>query len=420
MAKIPTGLWKRGSKLAWSAGKFALSELTDRVKGAAELETKLLAAKDFVQTLGELKGASMKLGQLISIDVSGILPPEVMEVFERLHKDSPAVPFSELQQVLTEDLGDRLKDFSFINEVPLASASMGQVHRGELAGQQVVLKIQYPGVTQTIPQDLRLLKTLVSQFFKLQGKRIDIGPLFHELTQVLMLEGDYRHELAMLKRYRLSFADSEYVIPQTYETHSSERVLCMEFIQATPLKEWGQQASQDRRNRMAALLIELYLTEFFKFGLVQTDPNPGNFLVTDDDRLVLLDFGAVKEYSPEFISGYRAIIRSCVAGSRSELLEESFKLNLLSPNESGEALEVYCRLIESVAVVTQAKMFDFTEPSFITESTQLTLELARKLKYSAPPKELIFLHRKLAGVFAINRMLRAQLDLRPYWARVLA
>lgn len=419
MTKIPTGLWQRGRKLAWSASKLALTELSERISGIESIESKVRATKELVQTLGELKGASMKLGQLLSIDVSGILPPEVQTIFENLHKDATAISFDELRPVLEEELGEKVNELTDIQEKPLASASMGQVHRARLHNQNVVLKIQYPGVTDTIPQDLRLLRTLVHQFFKLQGKDIDFAPLFEELQQVLTLEGDYRHELAMLERYKLNFANKPYVIPAAIREFSTQRVLCMEFVDAIPLRQWARGASQEKRNQIASHLIDLYFEEFFVHGLVQTDPNPGNFLVTSDDRLVLLDFGAVKEYSKTFIEGYRRIVSAALKGPREELLKESFALGLLDPRESAEAQQVYCLLIEEVAALRRPGEFDFADKKFIDESSRLTLELTRKLKYSPPPKDLVFLHRKLAGVFAINKMLEAKINLANYWDKFL-
>jgi aarF domain-containing kinase len=423
MKKIPSSLLWRGSKLALAASKIALNEVSSKLKSweteKEKLENKLEAARALVSTLSELKGASMKLGQLLSLDISDFLPPEIVSVLETLHKDATFLPWSEIEKILVKELGPKLADFDSIEKLPLGSASIGQVHSAKLQGKDVVLKIQYPGVKETIPKDMKILSNILGQLVKIQKKEINFTPLMSELAEVLRLESDYRHELKMLLEYKKNFEGSMFVVPEVYQDYSTNSVLCMQRIHGKTLKEWMIKASQSEKNMMASQLISLYIKEFFDHGLVQTDPNPGNFLILSDNRIALLDFGATKVYSPDFIKGYKRLVLAAYKNNRPLLLEESYQLGFIDIREKEETKAIYCELIELVAdLVKMDEEFDFKDKHFVKESQRLSWGLSQKAEFSPPPKDLIFLHRKLGGIFTINRRLEAKLKLRPYWENV--
>ena len=282
-----------------------------------------------------------------------------------------------------------------------------------------MLKIQYPGVAESIPSDLRLLKILMKNLSFIQGKDTDLDPFFKEVEEVLTRETDYEHECRMLKQYRSAFQNSVYIIPEVYPDYSTGKVLAMEKIEGKSFNEWKESSLLGERQKLAHELMHLYLEEFFQHGLVQTDPNPGNFLMTKDNRMGLLDFGAVKEYERSFIDGYRQVLVAAQAQDEEKLMSESERLGFIDPRENEEVRALYKQMMDLLAAPFRVDgPFDFTDKKFYEDSKNLSWTLTRKCKYSPPPKDLLFLHRKLAGVFILIRKLDVKLVLKDYWPMV--
>ncbi len=424
MGKIPTGLWSRGSKLVGIASKVAMNEITSRVKNWEDEKSKIAAkvelAQNIVKTMSELKGASMKVGQLLSMDLGEYFPPEVIKVLENLHQNSTFLPFETIKDILKEELGEKFNELSDISEIPLAAASIGQVHSAKLNEKMVVIKIQYPDVAASIPSDLKLLKVLLKNFILIQGKEFDLDPFFNEIQEVLTKETDYKNEELMLRLYKESFKDSKFIIPAVYPEFSTSKIICMDFIEGKSFKDWLPTSLLGERMRLAEQLMHLYLDEFFIHGLVQTDPNPGNFLITPENQMALLDFGAVKQYDRSFIDGYRKILIAAFEKDKNKVLEESELLGFIDPRESMEIKTIYLEMMELLAAPFRQEIpFDFTDRQFFEESQKLSWHLVKKCKYSPPPKDLLFLHRKLGGVFFLIKKLDAKIILKTYWHKVV-
>lgn len=423
MAKIPTGLWSRGTKLVGMASKMAANEIGSRLKtwddDKAKLQNKVELAQTIVKTMSELKGASMKLGQLMSMDMGEYLPPEVIKVLENLHQNSTFLPYETIEVILKTELGEKFTHLKDISTTPLAAASIGQVHSALLDGKPVVIKVQYPGVADSIPSDLRLLKMLMSNLSMVQGKQTDLGPFFKEVEEVLTRETDYEHEAEMLARYKEGFKDSVYLVPEVYPDYSTKKILTMQRMFGKSFGEWADRSLLGERQKLAHQLINLYLDELFVLGLVQTDPNPGNFLMTEDNRMALLDFGAVKEYDRAFIEGYRKILIYSFNLDHKNLMLESERLGFIDPRENDEVRGLYIKMMDTLsAPFRQTTPFDFADKKYYEETKNISWTLTRKCKYSPPPKDLLFLHRKLAGMFILVRKLEAKLVLKDFWYKV--
>lgn len=423
MAKIPTGLWSRGSKLVGMATKMAANELGSRFKtwesDKDRIQSKIELAQTIVKTMSELKGASMKLGQLMSMDMGEYLPPEVIKVLETLHQNATFLPYEKIEAILKEELGDKFSHLTDISQTPLAAASIGQVHSAMLDGKSVVIKVQYPGVADSIPSDLKLLKMLMKNVSFVQGKDTDLDPFFKEVEEVLIRETDYINECEMLKRYRDVFKDSDYIVPLVYPDYSTRKIITMERIHGKSLNEWTEKSLLGERQALAHQMMSLYLEEFFKHGLVQTDPNPGNFLLTQNNKMALLDFGAVKEYDRDFIENYRKVLIASFKQDKNKILEESVKMNFIDPRENDEVKDLYLQMMDCLAApFRQEQPFDFSDKKFYEDSKNISWTLTRKCKYSPPPKDLLFLHRKLAGVFILVKKLEVKLVLKNYWNKI--
>jgi aarF domain-containing kinase len=423
VAKIPTGIWSRGTKLVGMASKVAMNEISSRVKNwedeKSKVASKIELAHNIVKTMSELKGASMKVGQLLSMDLGDYLPPEVIKILENLHQNSTFMPYEVIEDILKTELVDKFSDLTDISHTPIAAASIGQVHTARFQNKEIVIKIQYPGVADSIPSDLKLLKLLLRNLTFIQGKDLDLDPFFNEVEEVLIKETDYLHEQLMHKQYKESFKDSIYLIPEVYPEVSTDKIIIMDRIEGKSFNEWIKTSLYGERMKLAKNLMNLYLEEFFDYGLVQTDPNPGNFLITAENQMALLDFGAVKQYDRAFINGYRSILNAAHEKNQLILLSESERLGFIDPRESEEIKQIYLEMVELLAApFRQDTPFDFSDKKFFEESQKLSWDLVKKCKYSPPPKDLLFLHRKLGGVFFLIKKLDAKIILKDYWHKV--
>lgn len=422
MKKIPTSVFGRGSKILGMAGKLAMDEASRRMKTWEDEKDKfkkrIQTAQDVVKTLSQLKGASMKLGQLLSLDFGDYLPPEILKVLEQLHQESTFLPFHEIDQILKNELLTKYSDFKDITSTPIAAASIGQVHKATLNDKDVVIKVQYPGIAESIPSDLRLLELILKQASFIPWKKdTDIKPFLDEVKEVLIKEADYQHELSMHLLYREKFKGRPYIIPNAYAEYSTEKILTQEYVEGISFSKWLETNPEvGIRQKIADLLMRLYLEEIFELGIVQTDPNPGNFLITPGNDIALLDFGAVKIYDKKFVEGYRKILIASYKRQDEIILSESIKIGFLDERENDEVREIYLRMIDFLAAPFRSEeSFDFTDKSFFNKSRDLSWELTRKCRYTPPPKDLLFLHRKLGGIFIFLKRLNIKIKLKDYW-----
>jgi predicted unusual protein kinase regulating ubiquinone biosynthesis (AarF/ABC1/UbiB family) len=223
----------------------------------------------------------------------------------------------------------------------------------------------------------------------------------------------------MLGRYRQAFENSVYVIPEVYPEYSTKKIITMQRIEGKSFNEWFEKSLLGERQNLAHELMSLYLEEFFQHGLVQTDPNPGNFLLTINNQMALLDFGAVKEYERSFIEDYRKVLIAAFEQDEAKIMEESVRLSFIDVRENDEVKGIYLSMMECLAApFRQDAPFNFADKKFYEDSKNLSWDLSRKCKYSPPPKDLLFLHRKLAGIFILIRKLEVKIVLKDYWHKI--
>ena len=430
----PRSVWSRSAKLmslaAGLAGKEVgsrLSRAVDRgealLQQAQRLKTQVEQARAIVASLGQLKGAAMKAGQLLSIELRDVLPPEVIEVLSQLQASGTTVDFAEVRSILLEELGEaRLSELD-IDPTPLASASIGQVHRARWKGLDLVLKVQFRGIADTIDSDLALLERVARLFFTVQARHFDVTGVFQELREVLVRETDYLHEVEALTRYREKAHQVPGLrVPDVYPELCTRRVLALSWEPGVTLDAWlATSPSLEARNRVAEQVLDLYFREFFDWGLVQTDANFANFLFRPEQgEVVLLDFGATREYPEAFREHYRRLLSASIAGDRARTLEAAVALGLIDPREPAAAQDALCALLDAVLIgfQPQTQPFDFTQRAFVDRAAARLRDYYQALTCSPPPAQLIFLHRKLGGVFSMGRALGARLNLHPYVARL--
>ena len=228
--------------------------------------------------LSHLRGAAMKLGQMISMDAGDMLPPELSTILARLRNNAYHMPPQQLDKVLAAEWGrDWRRRFAHFQAHAVAAASIGQVHRARLPdGRELAIKVQYPGVAESIDADVDNVATLL-RVSGLLPKELDVAPLLNEAKRQLHEEADYVREGAMLNRYRAALANApEFVVPDLYADFTTPRVLAMSFVEGVPI-ETLETADQDVRDRVMDSLIALTLRELLDWGLMQTDPNFANY-----------------------------------------------------------------------------------------------------------------------------------------------
>ncbi|MFV8259540.1 ABC1 kinase family protein [Bdellovibrio bacteriovorus] len=426
MGSIFNSQFKRTFELAKMATKIGLKELS-----SGDIQSRIEQAKILTETLGSLRGAAMKAGQLLSLDLDDYFPPEAIQILSQLQNQAFDSPELDLAQVLKAELKpDQLQQLQNINYKPFAAASMGQVYKASVSGNPVVIKAQYPHLEQSIENDIKALKRLMSALCLLTGRSMNLEHLFVEIEEVLRQEVNYLNEAKALSDFTELFDSHAWKsarirTPKPLHHLSTNKILCLTYEQGLTLKEWiDTRPTVEKREIIAKALLELYVMEFFVWGFVQTDPNPGNFLIRQAPELevVALDFGASRRYPPEFRKNYIELLHSIRSTSPAKIVQTAIEFGLLDSRESEDAKMVFVELLKlGMSPFFQnanGRKFDFKNDKFAKENARLSRQLVQSLKYSPPPHKLIFLHRKLGGMFAALRKLEVELDLREYWEQI--
>jgi predicted unusual protein kinase regulating ubiquinone biosynthesis (AarF/ABC1/UbiB family) len=366
--------------------------------------------------LSHLRGAAMKLGQMISMDAGDVLPPELTAILARLRDRGYRMPPDQLQRVLAAQWGkDWRRRFARFGASPIAAASIGQVHRATTHdGRELAIKVQYPGVADSIDADVDNVATLL-RLSQLLPTGLDIAPLLHEAKQQLRDEADYVREGRQLRRYRGLFADDQrFVIPDLDEEFTGPRVLAMTFAPGVAIEKL-ESAPQERRNAVMTALIDLVLTELFDLRVMQTDPNFANYRWQEDTgRIVLLDFGATQEVRPEVEAAYRNLLAAGLRADRDAVREAALDAGFLGRAATERHRPFVDRIIDViVSEIGREGPFDFGDRAFVDVIRDEAISLAGdRSTWHVPPPSLLFAQRKISGTALLAARLRARVDVR--------
>ena len=373
--------------------------------------------------LAHLRGAAMKLGQMISMDAGDLLPAELTQILARLRSGAQHMPPQQLNAVLIREYGANWrKRFKRFEASSLAAASIGQVHRAVTHdGRELAIKVQYPGVAGSIDADIDNVATLL-RVSGLLPRELDISPLLGEAKRQLAQEADYLREGAQMERFRTLLADSsDYVVPKLEPEFTTRTVLAMTYLPGKPIESLIE-APQDVRNRVVESLLSLVLRELFEFGTMQTDPNFANYRYQPDTgRLVLLDFGAAQHIAPATSAAYRTLMAAALAGNRDAVRDAALRIGFLGEQAVAKHRERLDRMIDVVLDKFAARgKFDFSERSFVEELRPDGIAVAAdKSSWHLPPAELLFVQRKISGTALLAARLGARIDLRGLLERYL-
>lgn len=297
-------------------------------------ETQRERAEYLLESLLALGPTFIKLGQLLSTRPD-VLPPAYVEVLSQLQDSVPAAPWEEIEQVLEEDLGPVDEQFDTIDTEPISGASLGQVHRAQIDGEAVAVKIRRPGVNELVEADLQALRWLVPlvRRFVDDARIFSFENLVEEFDETIREEMDYAHERAVLTEIRENFADTqEIIIPRAIESHASQRVLTMEYVSGTKITDLQALDEQGiDKTALADRLARAYMEMMVEHGRFHADPHPGNLAVKEDGRIVFYDFGMsgeVDAYTQQkLVEFYQAVVNNDVDG----ILDVMVDIGALAP-----------------------------------------------------------------------------------------
>jgi len=367
------------------------------------------------ERLSHLRGAAMKMGQMLSMDAGDALPPELSEILAKLRDNADFMPPRQLDRVLAEEWGnDWRTNFRRFEPRPIAAASIGQVHRALTRdGRTLAIKVQYPGVAQSIDSDVDNVATLL-RVTGLLPKELDIAPLLAAAKEQLHEEADYRREGRMMQRYGELLAGHEaFVVPTLDEELTRDRVLAMSYEEGRPVEDLADQP-QDVRDSVFGQLIELVARELFEWGLMQTDPNFANYRYREaDQKIVLLDFGAAREVDREVRRHYRTLLEAGLDRDHEAVKKGAIDAQFMSPGVTQKHGEAVDRMIDIIlGEMAKDAPFDFGDRGFVPALRDEGMAIAQdKSIWHIPPAETLFVQRKVSGTALLGARIGAVVNI---------
>ncbi|HQR75114.1 MAG TPA: AarF/ABC1/UbiB kinase family protein [Burkholderiaceae bacterium] len=430
-SRVPQSRLGRLARLGLAAGELAVGGALQGLRrlgrgNEAEPMFSVATARRLVERLANLRGAAMKLGQLISLESEGLLPPELAQALESLRSQAAPMPLAQLRRVLGRAYGTGWEQrFARFDETPIASASIGQVHRARtIDGRELALKVQYPGVARSITSDVDNVATLL-RLAQLLPLGVDVQEIAREAKRQLTQEADYLAEARFLEQYaRLVADDPQIVLPKVHWDLTTARVMAMDYMDGVPLDSLGAETPQAVRDTLGSALQRLMFRELFEFRVMQTDPNFANYLYQPATaRLVLLDFGATQQFSRAYTESYRRITRAIVAGDRPAIEREARRIGYIAADASQDVVDAAMEVLELVCEpLRSGGVYDYGASDLPRRARELGVDLAFKRGLlRMPPSHTMFLHRKLVGVYLLLARLGARVPtgqlLQPFLAR---
>lgn len=357
-----------------------------------------------------MRGAALKIGQFLSFQEEGKMPPSLIKAMERTRREAYIMPGAQLERVLNKELGTEWQSiFDEFDMMPFAAASIGQVHKAKYKGQDVAVKVQYPGVDISIDSDLNNLQRLF-QWGRVLPRELFFDELVKHTRDDLYNECNYLLEAEHQNRFRELLANNqEFYIPKAYTDISTKHVLVTEFLDSYLLEEFARVAPQKLKDSVGTRILEITIREIFEFNYMQTDPNPANFQYDfNRDQLDLLDFGATRSYDREFIEKYRKVVVAGVEQDRENSIYWSDQIGYFNGDEDPEMFEAHVRSIYAVGEpLRHPGIYDFGNQK-ITNKIYEQLPALLKYRKSPPPPETYSLHRKLSGAYLLCMKLKAK------------
>lgn len=420
---VPTsrvGRFARMAKLAGGVAGGMVAEGTRQLRAGKRPKAKdmLLTpgnAQRVADQLATMRGAAMKVGQILSMDTGDFLPRELADILSRLREDARYMPPAQLQQVMLDAYGPDWETLFYgFESKPIAAASIGQVHKAlSPDGREIVLKVQYPGVAESIDSDVDNIAGLLRMSGLLPGE-FDIRPLLADAKAQLKDEADYLKEAGFLDAFGELLADDErFVLPEVLPELTRDTVLVMTYVPGGPIEAAIEQP-QEERDRVMNALFELVLKELFELRMVQTDPNFANYRYRPGSgEIVLLDFGATRPFKAGFVNNYKRLAKAAIAGDEGRVAAAAEKLGYAVGEAGSDYRALIMKLFQlALEPVREDVDYDFANSDMAASLSALSEDLTSYSEFwQAPHTDALYFHRKLGGMYLLATRLEARVNL---------
>lgn len=409
---LGTSLTKASAQLALDAAKNKAQYYLDKNPEARDLALKIKASKEIIQTMGELKGAMMKLGQMISISEDLILPKEISELFRDLQKNSPSMPEAEVRKMIFDNFKNYPEElFLEFDLKPVAAASIGQVHKAKLkTGEVVAIKIQYPKIVNAIKHDFQNLHKIDRLVTLLYSNKPNIDNMIDELKTSLMQECDYLHEMEEMRFFKEQYKERfpMILIPQVYPEFCTEQILTMEWVEGDSFEE-SLHYTDEEKNFLGTSLYESFLFSLWELKRLHTDPQNGNYLFRRD-KIIMLDFGSTRSFDQDFIVDYAGLLMSMEENRLDIYSLIAKKLDMFKPDEDEDTLARHFEIIKTLYVpYTSEGVHTITE----LNPFQLFKDFIKDIDFKgrkSPRQEFLLLDRSTFGLYTKLKGWRSQIN----------
>jgi predicted unusual protein kinase regulating ubiquinone biosynthesis (AarF/ABC1/UbiB family) len=427
MPRIPTSRLARtarfgglvaGQSARWAGTQVANRLRTDEEAEAADARRALALADELVARLGEMKGAAMKLGQVLSTVDFDVVPEGERDAFKErlaaLRDQAPQVPFEKMRKVLAEELGGELDEhFAQFSPTPVAAASIGQVYRAKLNdGRDVAVKVQYPGVAEAVETDLRNAGMLLPLVRRL-APGLDAKAIMNELRDRIGEELDYELEAQHQRRVARAFRGHPFIrVPEVVTSMSTRRVLISDFVEGRGFED-VKKLPDAERDRFGEICFRFFYGLVKRERIAAGDPHPGNYLLCDDGKVCFLDFGLMRRMDADYLEGERALARAVIDGDAEETHRWMAELGYLPDPDSFDPE----RILEQLATAGEwyfTTGFRRLDPDFVRQAMELSSSPRSPFfddmrRQTIPPQALLL--RRMEGLlFGVLGELRAGAD----------
>lgn len=416
--KLSTGRVSRALRMSRFAAKSASRALVDKAKTALDKDSAQVSegiATEMLETFAEMRGVTMKLGQMLSY-LDDALPPEARRILTVLQRDVSPMTWDGVKEVLEKEYGKPPEEvFAKIDQEPIAAASIGQVHRATLQdGTEVAVKVQYPGIETAMAADLKNAR-MMSLFQRVFFFRTDTTAILKELEQRFLDECNYEKEAKYQRLYRERFEGHPWiVVPEVHEALSTRRVLVTTFYDGRTFYEWLESdPPADVRDRVSKLFYRFYLGAFYIDGLFNCDPHPGNYLFLDDGRVVFLDYGCSRPFPEDRLDQWIDLCRSVFVDDRKRIFELAVEMGFVAPNTDYDR-EGFRELMRYLyQPYLKEGPFDFRDHPPRDTFKRMFTDNPNLFKLDMPP-DAVFLNRIGFGLVSLMTEIGTPLDCRFY------
>lgn len=426
--KIPTNKIQRASKLMTTGVKVGGNYLKYYGKKLVNSETTKdelneSNAEDIYDGLKNLKGSALKVAQMLSME-KNIMPKAYVEKFSLAQFQVPPLSAPLVRKTFKKYFGDTPESlYDTFNAESVAAASIGQVHKATKDGKNLAVKIQYPGVAESISSDLAMVKPVAMKMFNIKGK--DSDKYFREVEDKLLEETDYLLEVEQSKEITDACKNIPNLkFPKYYEELSGDRIITMDWMTGQHLSEFTQtNTDRAKAEKVGQTLWDFYMFQMHQLKRVHADPHPGNFLVDEDANLIAIDFGCVKTVPEEFYVPYFELAKPENINNPEVFLEKMYALEILKEEDSPEETKFFSELFhEMLSLFTQpfhSESFDFSDEEFFGKIAELSNKYSkdtelRKMNGNRGSKHFLYINRTFFGLYNLMNDLGAKVTINNY------